>query len=246
LRVTLRDQWERTGNWLFRKRSYTPVVLLGLMLIEIASRSPARLRPSPGWELFCVLLAAGGLALRAAIVGYAPRGTSGRRTGDPAADSLNTTGFYSIVRHPLYTSNFIIWMAVALWLRSPYFALLVAGLFWIVYERIMFAEEEYLRRRFGGSFEAWAARTPAFLPRITLWRRPSIHFSARSAIRREISGLLAVATVFPLLAYARDLAVDGRVGFQPGWTALFLSGAGVFAVVVTLKRRTRLLAKGDR
>ena len=34
------------------------------------------------------------------------KNTSGRNTHDQVADSLNTSGIYSIVRHPLYVGNF--------------------------------------------------------------------------------------------------------------------------------------------
>ncbi len=49
-----------------------------------------------------------GLALRVIVVGHAPYGTSGRNTREQVADTLNTTGMYSIVRHPLYLANYLI------------------------------------------------------------------------------------------------------------------------------------------
>ena len=131
----------------------------------------------------------GGPAL---VVGYAPVRTSGRNTRNQIADSLNTTGLYSIVRHPLYLGNFLIGLGISLVSWVWWLPLIYTLLFGIYYERIMFAEEAFLRRKFGGEFEDWAAATPAFWPRISQWRRPALPFSFRNVLRREYSGLAVV------------------------------------------------------
>ncbi|MGC9453013.1 MAG: methyltransferase family protein, partial [Oceanipulchritudo sp.] len=41
-------------------------------------------------------------------------GTSGRNTKQQVAYSLNTTGFYSVVRNPLYLGNFFMYLGIAL------------------------------------------------------------------------------------------------------------------------------------
>ena len=94
-----------------------------------------------------------GLALRAAVVGRTPHRTSGRNTLEQVADSLNTTGMYSLVRHPLYLGNFVGWLGVALFPRDPVVLLGSVLAYAIYYERIMMAEERFLRGRFGGAFE---------------------------------------------------------------------------------------------
>ena len=64
--------------------------------------------------------------------------------------------------------------------------------FWLYYERIMFAEESFLRQKFGETYQQWAATTPAFLPRFSQWRKPSLPFSWLNVLRREYSGLMIV------------------------------------------------------
>ena len=98
-------------------------------------------------------------------MGFVPKDTSQRNTGRPQAAALNTTGLYSLVRHPLYVGNYLMWLGVALFTGAWWAPVIVSLVFWLYYERIMFAEEEFLRRRFGGDYTAWASTVPAFLPR---------------------------------------------------------------------------------
>ncbi len=118
------------------------------------------------WPLICFGISLTGLAMRAYIVGCAAPGTSGRNRGAQVAESLNTTGAYSLVRHPLYFANAIMWLGPLLYPRSFWPALVLVLVFWLYYERIMFAEEEFLRGKYGQAFLDWAARTPAFLPKL--------------------------------------------------------------------------------
>ncbi len=62
----------------------------------------------------CLALSYAGLVLRCLIVGFVPGGTSGRNTTEQRAVHLNTSGAYSVVRHPLYVANFVILLGVTL------------------------------------------------------------------------------------------------------------------------------------
>ena len=100
--MKLNDHFEKSGNWLFRWRSYLPLLLLGLSLASLRDFK------YPGgshvwdlvWELGSSVVGFLGVALRAYAVGCAPHRTSGRNAREQIADSLNTTGPYSVVRHP--------------------------------------------------------------------------------------------------------------------------------------------------
>jgi protein-S-isoprenylcysteine O-methyltransferase Ste14 len=194
------------------------------------------------WEIVCLTIALAGLAFRSFAVGTTPAGTSGRNTQTQVADVLNTTGMYSIVRHPLYVGNYCMWLGVALFPRIWWLPLVVTLIFWLYYERIMFAEEEFLRQRFGESFEEWAARTPAFLPNTALWMPASLPFSWRTVLRREYSGLYGLIGSFMLLELVGDCMEHGRLVVDPVWGVMFGAMTLVFIVLVLLKRHTRLLS----
>jgi len=232
----MREELEAAGGWLFVRRGYLPLVLFPLLLLA-AGAGP---RP-PAWAVFCVVVALAGLAVRVATVGFVPKDTSQRNTARPQAETLNTTGLYSVVRHPLYLGNYLMWLGVALFPGVWWAPVIVSLVFWLYYERIMFAEEEFLRRRFGARYVEWSATTPAFMPRPGAWRAPAERFSLLTVLRREHSSLLALVASLTVLEAAGRHAVTGRVELDPLWgTALAVTT--VFCLAIrTVKHRTRFL-----
>ena len=100
------------------------------------------------------------LAIRAYTIGHTPKGTSGRNTKKQVANALNTTGAYSLVRNPLYLGIFFMGLGVALFAHLWWLTLIYVLAFWLYYERVIFAEEAYLRDKFGAEYLSWADRTP--------------------------------------------------------------------------------------
>lgn len=241
--MPLRDELCIQGAWLFRWRSYLPVLLLALVFFELRdftyplnSALADRL-----WDIFCVAVSFAGLGIRIRTVGCTPRGTSGRNTRKQVAESLNTSGTYSVVRHPLYVGNYLIWLGVALFPRSWELLALVTLVFWLYYERIMMAEEAFLEAKFGESYRDWARRTPAFLPRLSQWRRPDLPFSLRNVLRREFSGFFAIMLVFTALEATGQRVFLGRWELDIAWMVALTFSTGLYLVLRTLKRKTELL-----
>ena len=116
--MKIHDDVEKSGNWLFRQRSYFPLLIVPLLLLAL--RDSEYVEKQFGdlvqtyWEIFCILISFTGLAIRILTVGWIPEGTSGRNTKGQLAESLNTDGLYSVIRHPLYLGNFLIVFGFAL------------------------------------------------------------------------------------------------------------------------------------
>jgi protein-S-isoprenylcysteine O-methyltransferase Ste14 len=153
------------------------------------------------WAAIAVGLA--GLALRCATVLFAPDGSSSRDTHRLRATGLNTTGTYSIVRHPLYLGAGMLWFGAVLSTRVWWLTAVVALLYWVYIERIMLGEEEYLASTFGDEFSAWAAATPTFIPRWSGWRRPMGSLQWKRVLS-EHNALLALASSVTLFEFLED------------------------------------------
>jgi protein-S-isoprenylcysteine O-methyltransferase Ste14 len=151
------------------------------------------------WELICLGISLLGLSVRMLTVAYIREGSSGRELSSPGAERLNTTGFYSVVRHPLYLGNSIIWLGVASMLHQWWLSITLMLISFLYHSLIIMAEETYLCKRFGSTYREWAQKTPAFIPAFHCWTPPRLPFSIAMVLRREYSGLFQIAAVFSLM-----------------------------------------------
>jgi len=246
--MALREEFRKNGEWLFRWRSYLPLLLTVPFLLALAGFGhPYGRHPLGGkWENFCLAVSLAGLGIRFFTGGYVPVGTSGRNVKGQVAEVLNTTGIYSLVRHPLYLGNFLIWLGISLFLGLWWFTLIIVLILWLYYERIMFAEEEFLREKFGGAFTEWADQTPAFIPKFGNWVQPNLPFSLKTAVRKEYPGFFAMVAVFTLLKIAGEFLCRGSLWIGWQWAAMFAGSLAVYLGVRHLKKRTDWLKVAGR
>lgn len=183
------------------------------------------------WEVICLGVSFLGLTVRALTIGSAASRTSGRNTTQQVAATLNITGMYSIVRNPLYLGNFLMVFGVAIFLRVWWIPLIYMLLFALYYERIIFAEEMFLRRKFGQDYLDWASKTPAFLPRISQWKTPGGPFSWKKVLRREYHGAFGLIIAMLLLEVAGDVYTGRGFKVDVMW-AIILSFTGASYVVI--------------
>lgn len=246
--MPLFEEFTRTGEWLFRRRSYLPLLLILIVLLGIGQLYyPGRVQhSSPWWEALCISVALLGQMVRIFTIGYTPRNTSGTNTHGQMAESLNTSGIYSQVRHPLYLGNFLMWFGLFLFFRTWWLSVIIGLIFWLYYERIMFGEEEYLRKKFGEQYVQWASRTPSFFPRFRTWRKPELPFSLRKAIRNEYSPAFAMLVSFAAVNFITDSYIERRPVFDQRWLIALVSGTGLFLLLRALKKKTHLFEQQGR
>ncbi|MBL0104038.1 MAG: hypothetical protein IPP51_09980 [Bacteroidetes bacterium] len=151
-----------------------------------------------------------------------------------------------MVRHPLYLGNYLMWIGIVLFTKNISFTIIVSLMYWLYYERIMFAEERFLERKFGQSYLDWAKSIPAFIPRFSSFKKSTIPFSMKSVLRREYSGVLAT-----VIGY---VFVDAVINFK-NWDVFYVSQKllillGVTAIMTlilrSLKHYTKLLNEEGR
>ncbi|MCL2512235.1 MAG: isoprenylcysteine carboxylmethyltransferase family protein [Bacteroidales bacterium] len=204
--MALIEEMELQGNKWFRYRSYIPLIFLVVGLGVFAYSAWKHLSVLEAYPLYknvfenvCLAVSLLGLAIRIYTVGYTPANTSGRNTKDgQVADELNTTGIYSTVRNPLYLGNFLMWLGIAMLTANIWFIISFCFLYWIYYERIIFAEEQFLRRKFGDVYLEWTKVTPAFFPKFSRYKKPVYPFSWKKVLKKEKNGLAALFIVFAI------------------------------------------------
>lgn len=238
--MLIRDHLAHSGGWLFRWRQWLPLVFLPFLALALSAGEPVErfLGDGPGdvFELFALGLVLLGQALRVVTVGTVPHGTSGRNRRGQRAQSLNTTGAYSVCRNPLYLGNCMIYVGLALLAQSLMLALVMILVLSLYFERIISAEVAFLSDRFGDSYLEWAARTPAILPRVSGWCPPSLPFCWRAALRRENSSLFLVAMSLWLLELGESALAPGHERLEPASTVLFGVALALYLASVAARK----------
>lgn len=238
----LREELASQGTWLFRWRSYVPLGFVPVVAAAIVYRVQHGHHHDAAqgfsatneliWEVACFGISLSGLITRVLTIGWAAPRTSGRNTRQQRADDLNTTGMYSIVRHPLYLGNYLVGLGVSMAPLAWWLPIFYSLVFWLYYERIMFAEEEFLRTTFGERFVNWSSSVPAFTPLIWRWTRVARPYSISAVLRGEHPTLFMIVVLFAGFDAAENWCVENRLRMDLTWQILL----GVSALMYVLFR----------
>ncbi len=243
------NSFEKEGNYLFKHRGQFPIILF-LLAIPVVYFTNTTYLDTYAKDIImwvAISLSIIGFILRAIAIGTTPKGTSGRNTKEgQVAESLNTTGIYSIVRHPLYVGNYFMWIGIVLFTFNFAFVVIVTLAFWLYYERIMFAEERFLERKFGDNYMEWARRTPAFIPCLRKYRKNEVPFSIVSILRREYSGALATVIGFVFIDDLRRYFMDDSFDVYTPWHYALIVTLILVIILRSLKHYTSLLKESGR
>ena len=247
--MALVNSFEKEGNFLFKHRGEIPIVLFMAAVpiiyftnIEYLSQSTISII-----NYIAISLSFLGLLIRSIAIATTPKGTSGRNTKEgQVAESLNTTGIYSMVRHPLYLGNYFMWIGIVVFSYNWAFTSIVTLAFWLYYERIMFAEERFLERKFGDAYMNWANKTPSFIPCFKKYKKNEVPFSFISVLRREYSGVLATVVGFVFIDDLRRYFADGS--FEIETNAHYTLAVTLIIVLIlrSLKHYTNILNESGR
>jgi protein-S-isoprenylcysteine O-methyltransferase Ste14 len=240
--MALVHEFENSGNWLFKRRSWLPVFMIvaGIIVMYLSNRQAILFDMRD--ELIFLGVSILGEIVRILTVGFAPRNTSGRNTvNGQIADELNTTGIYSILRHPLYLGNFFMWLGPVLFLRSISFTIIFGLLYWLYYERIMFAEEQFLRKKFGDIYDKWSEKVSSFIPWSFNFIPSKLPFSMRNVLKREYNSFINIFAIFTLMDLFRNYFLSGRIYLTDMWIYLLAGSFVIWIAVRTIHKQTKWL-----
>ncbi|MEO6924818.1 MAG: isoprenylcysteine carboxylmethyltransferase family protein [Bryocella sp.] len=180
--ASTRTPWQR-----FARRARVPLgfVVAAIFLVFAT--------PTPKSLLFGLILLLPGLWLRGYAAGYIKKNAE-----------LTRTGPYAHTRNPLYLGSMGIAFGIALASWNIYLGAFLVIMFLAIYLPTIRSEEAYLRGVFP-SFDAYAAKVPRLLPRLTPARfdgedTGAAHFSrAQYLHHREYNALIGAAAIYAAL-----------------------------------------------
>ena len=244
--MSLDQSIEKQGNFLFKYRGQFPVFLFILSIPFIYSSSSVNNDYSNTYIISSVLFTLLGFLIRFYTIATTPKNTSGRNTNKQIAEILNTTGIYSIVRHPLYLANYLIWLGISLYTFNLYFLIFMSLFFWLFYKRIMFTEECFLKSKFGEKYLLWSKNVNSFIPIIFSYKKSEINFSFISILRREYSSVLSALIGYLFIDIIRNYFVSSTIYLSP--KLLVIGSILLFIILIlrSLKHYTNFLNEHDR
>ena len=243
--MALIEEFEKTGNWLFKGRSFFPLLLYVFMAAIIGFQlDPFFQTFDPVSAVACIAISLFGQLIRALTIGYTPRGTSGRNTKDgQIAEVLNTKGMYSLcaIRSTSVTTS-CGWASWSTWATC--------GSWWCAasFTGCTTSESCLPRRPFYGQIRPGLPRLvggwPSFWPRNLRWTAPDVQFSLRNVLKREYNGFFAIFVSLAVISAAKH-AVRGADAWVdilvPFWQYTLLVTFIVFFTLRSLKRYSRVL-----
>lgn len=240
--MALIEEFTKRGNWLFKYRSFLPLVLYVLaVLVLLFGKNFFADYQELSFVLICLGISLFGQFIRILTIGFTPKATSGRNTKKQVAEELNTKGIYSIIRHPLYVGNYFMWLGLIVYVGNFWFIVLSSLLFWLYYERIMFAEESFLRGKFGEEYLKWAENVPPFLPNFSSFKKANLEFSVKNILKREYNGFFAIFVSFSLIDFLQNYLQKDTFTLSIHWLYMLIGSFVIFFVLRTLKKQTKIL-----
>jgi protein-S-isoprenylcysteine O-methyltransferase Ste14 len=236
------------GNFFFKYRNAVfPIVLLTLLAL-----SPPR--PLGNWSTDRLVDALGiaivlfGHAVRALVIGLAYIRRGGK-DGKVHADDLVVEGVFAHSRNPLYLGNLLVLAGIMIVANSLLLTFVGAPFFAFAYGSIVFAEEDYLGRKFGKAYKEYMRSVPRFLPRNldVLRTMRSMTFDWRRVLRKEYGSLFVSATIL-LAIFSWETWIRGGAAalrsIEPKLIALGIAVVCFYGTVRVLKKSRRLRATG--
>lgn len=185
---------KKTGKFLFRNRSYTPIPFIVIMFLFI--------KPTPLSLLSGFLIMTIGEIIRIWAVSYA--GSETRTTGSVGGSVLVTQGPYSLVRNPLYAGNVIIYLGVGVMSMAlfPYMQIIAFIYFFFQYYCIIINEEEYLDEAFPETYPVYKKYVSRIFPsfkKLPPEIRSGIEFNLAKGLKSETRTLTSFSIVVILI-----------------------------------------------
>lgn len=116
------------------------------------------------WPIFIgLLITVTGQLIRGLTIGLAYI-VRGGKEGKPYAEGLVTNGIFNHCRNPLYVGNILMLLGVGILANSLLYVAIVMPVFLFIYQAIVLAEEDFLRKKFGSGFDNYCKKVNRWIP----------------------------------------------------------------------------------
>lgn len=186
----------KIGNFLFHYRNG----LLPILFIGIFIPSPEIFQNPTTALIVGLSIALIGQLIRMGTIGfdYIVRGGKDRKVH---ADTLVTEGIFAHCRNPMYVGNISVAIGMGLASNSLYFFLFISAIIIFIYEAIVRAEEDFLKKKFKEQFDQYAKRVHRWIPNFSGFSETlnNFTFNWKRVIKKEYNSTFTGVTLGLLL-----------------------------------------------
>jgi protein-S-isoprenylcysteine O-methyltransferase Ste14 len=143
------------GNFFFKYRNWIFILFYAALFVpSLPLFSAAECGARYYWwpVVLGLLITCTGQGIRGLTIGLAYI-VRGGKEGKPYAEGLVTEGIFRHCRNPLYVGNILMLLGVGILANSVFYVALMMPLFLFIYQAIVLAEEDFLRKKFGAGFD---------------------------------------------------------------------------------------------
>lgn len=154
------------GNFFFKHRNWLFIFFYGALFIPswpIVSKE--QLGENYLWWpiIIGLIVTVTGQLIRGLTIGLAYI-VRGGKEGKPYAEGLVTDGIFNHCRNPLYVGNVLMLLGVGILANSLLYVAVVIPVFLFIYQAIVLAEEDFLRKKFGSGFDEYCKKVNRWFP----------------------------------------------------------------------------------
>ena len=143
------------GNFFFKYRNWIFILFYAALFVpSLPLFSAAECGARYYWwpVVLGLLITCTGQGIRGLTIGLAYI-VRGGKEGKPYAEGLVTEGIFRHCRNPLYVGNILMLLGVGILANSVFYVAFMMPLFSFIYQAIVLAEEDFLRKKFGAGFD---------------------------------------------------------------------------------------------
>ncbi|MFM1795175.1 MAG: hypothetical protein RL642_1560 [Bacteroidota bacterium] len=155
------------GNFFFKHRNSLFIFLYALLLVPSPELITEKLFGPGYWKIALwvgLLITTLGVVIRGITIGLTFIERGGNKQLEIHADALITRGLFTHCRNPLYVGNNLMLLGLGILSNSLIYVLIVVPLFLFIYQCIIYAEEDFLKKKFGQSYLDYCSKVNRWLP----------------------------------------------------------------------------------
>lgn len=227
----LYDSFLRSGYFLRKNKHILPFFLILSMILALALTKVSHIIPSSSiLTILCLFIA---------MLSMIIRWLSLRTPAERMPELILSKGIYSIVRHPIYISNFLMVLSMSLYLGILWYTVMTSFLSVLITERIVYQKENCQYNKYGDDFTLWAKTTGAVVPYVLNWQSPVGSREYQFTARRMSPFVLVSVGSFLGISIVKHRILEGYFNLPIAWTVAFVVALITFIVFYNKQLRLR-------